>query len=130
MLPTRARLASLLVLLMVVTACAGRPTAGRPAPDRNVLSSEEMLKAGYPDAFMTVQALRPQWLQRRGATSIRSEATIKVYLDGSLLGGVDHLKQITTRSISTIRHYDELEASQRWGLDHGQGAIAVSTRRG
>src|SRR5688500_9557160 len=125
--PAHARIA-LLGLVLLATACAAR-SPGRPTEDRNVLSSEEMLKAGYPDAYATVQALRPRWLQRRGATSSRNEATIKVYLDGSLLGGLESLKQITTRSISTIRHYDALEAASRWGLDHGQGANAVATRK-
>jgi hypothetical protein len=34
-----------------------------------------------------------------------------------------------TRSIATIRWLDGLAASERWGLDHGAGAIVVSTRR-
>jgi hypothetical protein len=28
-----------------------------------------------------------------------------------------------------MRYFDGLQASQRWGLDHGMGAIVVSTRR-
>lgn len=88
-----------------------------------------MAKAGYPDAFTTVQSLRPQWLQRRGSTSLRGgEVQIKVYLDGTLLGGPENLRQITTRSISSIRYLDGLQASERFGFDHGQGAIVVSTR--
>jgi hypothetical protein len=54
---------------------------------------------------------------------------IKVYLDGTLLGGPDQLRQIMIRSITTIRWMDGLAASERWGLDHGAGAIVVSTRR-
>jgi hypothetical protein len=90
---------------------------------------EEMQKAGYPDVYATIQALRPQWLQLRGQTRLRNPGQVKVYLDDSLLGGPDLLKQITTRSISGVRYYDGLEASQRWGLDHDMGAIVVTTRR-
>jgi hypothetical protein len=54
---------------------------------------------------------------------------VKVYLDGSLLGGTESLRQITTRSISTIRYLNGLEASERWGLDHDLGAIVVTTRK-
>ncbi len=87
-----------------------------------------MQAAGYADAFTTVQSLRPQWLRQRGVSSITQRETVKVYLDGSLLGGPEFLRQITVRSISTIRYLDGLEATQRWGLDHGLGAIVVSTR--
>lgn len=116
------------VLLASVEACAPPTSGTTPADSRNVLSRDEMLQAGYPDAFGTVQSLRPQWLQRRGTTSLRGGETIKVYLDGSLMGGPDQLRQIMTQSIANIRFLDGLEASERWGLDHGAGAIVVSTR--
>ena len=119
----------LTAVVFLSTACGAKPSANAPAQQRNMLTQEEMLKAGYPDAFITVQTLRPQWMQRRGPTSLRGGETIKVYLDGSLMGGIDNLKQITVRSISTIRFLDGIEASNRWGLDHGAGAIVVSTRK-
>jgi len=56
------------------------------------------------------------------------QESIKVYLDGSLMGGPEQLRQIQVRSISSIRFLDGLEATNRWGLDHGLGAIVVSTR--
>ena len=90
-----------------------------------------MLKAGYPDAFMTVQSLRPNWLRAHGAVSLsmRTTGSIKVYLDGSLLGGPETLRSITMRSLSSIRYLDGLQASERWGLDHSMGAIVLVTRR-
>jgi hypothetical protein len=118
-----------IAILLLATACSARGpgTAGRA--DRNVISTEEMLEAGYNDAFTTVQTLRPQWLSRRGVSTINMRESVKVYLDGSLMGGPDQLQQIRTRSISSIRYMDGIEASQRWGLDHGLGAIVVSTRK-
>ncbi|MGH7471984.1 MAG: hypothetical protein ACRENP_28870 [Longimicrobiales bacterium] len=118
-----------IALTLTLLACAAQARRAGTSDNRTVLSSEEMLKAGFPDVFTTVQSLRPQWLQRRGRTSFRNSEEVKVYLDGSLMGGPDHLKQITTRSISSVRYLDGLEASQRWGFDHGMGAIMVITRR-
>ena len=117
--------------LMIAAACAPQaaPGASPSSSQRDLLLPDEMLQAGYPDAFATVQSLRPQWLQRRGPTSLRGTETIKVYLDGTLLGGPDQLRQIMIRSIGTIRWMDGLAASERWGLDHGAGAIVVSTRQ-
>jgi hypothetical protein len=116
-------------LVLLLTACAAQSRSNVGTNSRTLLDSEEMLRAGFPDVYATVQSLRPQWLHRRGRTSLRSTEEVKVYLDGSLLGGPDHLKQITTRSISSVRYLDGLEASQRWGFDHGMGAIMVITRR-
>jgi hypothetical protein len=126
MTSTRAWCLSLAIVLSLSACASTQP--GEAGRDRNLLSSEEMQKAGYVDGLIAVQSLRPLWLRMRGTTSSRAE-TIKVYLDGSLLGGPEQLRQIRTNSISSMRYYDGLEATQRWGLDHGQGAIVVSTRR-
>lgn len=118
----------LLAVLLAVTACATGPQRRTTPTNRSTLSFEEMEQAGYQDAFTTVQSLRPQWLMKRGQTSTRVQ-TIKVYLDGSLLGPPELLRQITTRSISTIQYLNGLQASERYGLDHDMGAIVVTTRR-
>ena len=126
------RLLAAVSLLLVIAACSSqtqRPGATAPS-SRNTLTAEEMQKAGYVDAFMTVQSLRPNWLRTHGTTSFsRTASSIKVYLDDSLLGGPESLRSITMRSISTIRYLDGLQASERWGLDHSMGAIVVVTRR-
>ena len=127
---TLARIASA-SLLLLVAACAGSPRSGTTTTSnsRTVLSTEEMQKAGYPYVFTTIQTLRPQWLQLRGQTRLRNPGQIKVYLDGSLLGGPELMRQITTKSIYDARYLDGIEASQRWGLDHDMGAIVITTRR-
>ncbi|MGH7463012.1 MAG: hypothetical protein ACREMA_18555 [Longimicrobiales bacterium] len=51
-----------------------------------------------------------------------------VYIDDTRLGGVETLRSISTASISYIRYYDGVTATGRWGIDHGQGVIFVSTR--
>jgi len=91
--------------------------------------ADEITRAGFTDAFATVQSLRPQWLVERGTTSFSHPEHIKVYLDGSLLGGVGNLRQISTSSIESMRYMDGIEASNRYGLDHGMGAILVFTKR-
>jgi hypothetical protein len=119
------------VAFLTIAACASQtPRSATPPSTRNTLTAEEMQKAGFPDAFTTVQSLRPNWLRTHGTTSFsRSANAIKVYLDDSLLGGPESLRSITMRSISTIRYLDGLQASERWGLDHSMGAIVVVTRR-
>ena len=122
--------AFLLVVASVMNGCgAGAGTRGGDGQSQRQLLAAEMEASGYTDAFSVVQALRPQWLWTRGTSTINQEESIKVYLDGSRMGGPDYLRQIPVRSISSIRFLDGLEATNRWGLDHGLGAIVVSTRR-
>ena len=88
------------------------------------------MQTGARDVLTAVQQLRPHWLSVRGASSINNVETVKVYLDGSLLGGPQQLRQLSTQSVSSVRHLSGIDASQRYGLDHGQGAILVFTRPG
>ncbi|MCJ7630014.1 MAG: hypothetical protein MUO50_16685 [Longimicrobiales bacterium] len=120
----------LLVVASALGGCAaGSGTGGGAGQDRRELTAEEMEASGYTDAFSVVQALRPQWLWTRGTSTINQTESIKIYMDGNLLGGPDQLRGIPVRSIASIRFLDGLEATNRWGLDHGLGAIVVSTRR-
>ena len=121
----------MIIPMLLVAACSsGTGTTRAPSVDRSVLTKEEIAKAGSQDAFSAVRTLRPHWLGNRGPSSIRTNVTVKVYLDGALLGGPEYLRQITTSSISSLRYLDALEATQRYGLDHGQGAILAFTRAG
>lgn len=117
------------MLLLVLSACAASGTGATGRSSSSVLTQEEMARAGHNDAFSAVQSMRPQWLRVRGASSMGGTSeSIQVYLDGSRLGGVEHLRSLTVMSISTISYLDGLEATQRYGIGHGAGAILVSTR--
>lgn len=126
---THFRACALVALVVLGSSCASRSGAPAPRIDRNTISEAEILAAGSSDAYAIVQSLRPQWLQIRGPSTITLTESVKVYLDGSLLGGPDYLRQINALTISSIRYLDALEATQRWGLDHGHGAIVVISRR-
>lgn len=127
------------LLLLAGAACSGArspsPAGARPpeaeAPGRSSsrLGAQEIRTATQPDAFLLVQALRPTWLRKRGTGTITGREVIKVYRDGVLIGGPEALRQVTTNSIESLEFLDGITATQRWGLDHGNGAIVVTTRR-
>lgn len=119
----------LVAAIALIAACSASQPGTTARSDRSLLSIEEMAKSGAHDAFTAVSALRPHWLSTRGTASIRQPESVKVYLDGNLMGGPDQLRQIMVSSIGAIRHMDALEATQRYGLDHGSGAILLFTRR-
>jgi hypothetical protein len=120
---------SAVCLVVAVQACSSGTARRQRAPDLSAISQAELDAAPYSSAFEVVQALRPNWLRIKGATTLRTVEYIRVYLDGSLLGAPDQLRNVTKRSIASIRFMDGVAATQRWGLDHGQGAIVVSTRQ-
>jgi|SRR5687768_17466596 len=116
------------VLPVLAVACSSSPRQRTTARQQRVITKEEIGSVRYSTAFEVVEALRPQWMRIRGRTSFSAQEYVKVYLDDSLLGAPDQLRQITARSIASIRFLDGNEATTRWGLDHGHGAIVVLTR--
>lgn len=118
-------------ILIAITACSASSNSKSSSPrDRATLTREDIQRSGAVDAFTAVQALRPHWLMKRGTTTLNQSEFIKIYLDGNLMGGPEHLRQISTHSIESIRYMDGLDATQRYGLDHGQGAVLVYTKKG
>lgn len=116
-------------VFLLLSACAARtPASMRVPPDRSLITQQEILEHKFETVFDAIQALRPAWLQTRGTNSLQAASTqVQVYLDNNHLGGVETLSTINLGSVVYIRHYDGVEATARWGLDHGQGAIYVST---
>jgi hypothetical protein len=115
--------------LLLLTACATHtPAATRVPPDRNIITQQEIVDQRFETVFDAIQALRPNWLQTRGTNSLTQTPTqVQVYLDNSRLGGIETLSTVNLASVVYIRHYDGLAATARWGLDHGQGVIYIST---
>jgi hypothetical protein len=115
------------LLVVLLTACSGRP--GERSGPRNLITGQELSSVASADLYLAVQSLRPQWLRQMSSQSIYQNEQIWVYMDGLRLGGVDQLKQIMPASVESLQFLTGLEATQRWGLDHGHGAIVVTSRR-
>lgn len=130
MRPVNAGVMLAAMMMAIMVGCSSASSARRPgARQSNVITMDQVNATRYSTAFEVVQALRPQWLRGRGRTSVNLSESVKVYIDDALLGEPEQLRNITARSIGSIRYLDANEATQRWGMDHGQGAIMVSTRR-
>lgn len=113
-------------LVLATAACASRG-APRPAIDRNLLVTEQFSERGFNTPYDVIASLRSNWLAERGPDSFMSPTKVQVYLDGIRMGGVETLRTMDIRPVVYIRHFDGLAATARWGLDHGSGAIYVST---
>ena len=124
----RDRLA-ILILCAPAAACAGRTSPKDSSRvDGNVITQEQIIEHHFTNAYEAVEALHSNWFQTRGADSFRAPTQVQVYLDDTRLGGIETLRSIATAGVVFIRYYDGVTATARWGLDHGQGVIFVSTR--
>jgi hypothetical protein len=118
---------SLAFLLLSGVACGARQNAGGQRVDRNVITPAQISEKGYRNALEAVEGLRSPWLITR-PDGLGQQREVQVYLDDIRLGGIQNLRQITAPQIVLIRYIDAATAINRWGVDHGQGAIMVITR--
>lgn len=121
----------LVSLIAFVTACAS--SGGHSATDRSsaasdVITLEEIQSAHWQNAYELVQTLRPRWLRKHGPDSVLGEtADVQVHLDDNRLGGTATLRNIATADIASIHFVDPVSAAARWGGDHANGAIIITT---
>jgi hypothetical protein len=115
-------------VVVLTSACAARAASHRaPLPNRDVLTAAELSGQGFTTVLDAIQALRANWLETRGTNSLFTPTQVLVYLDDNQLGGVDALSSVSIAIVSYIQHYNGLAATARWGLDHGEGVIYIST---
>lgn len=122
----RWRFLGAITALVLATACGGGGGSqpGNTTPtDRESLRPEEWGTRNFYSAAEAVSALRPLWLAKRGP-----EGEVQVYIDDVHVGTVDMLRAVRVSSIAVIKHLDGIQASARYGLNHDQGAILITTR--
>ena len=124
------RLAALAVMLGAAAACAsstqGPRTSGRR--DARLLGAEEIRTSSASNMYDVIRSQRPEWLIKRGQTSINLEGDIVVYVDNVALGGPESLRSIDVQSVQSARFLNASEAQMRYGVGHMHGAIVVITR--
>jgi hypothetical protein len=124
------RLFALTLVLFITAACASSAPASRTAGrrDARVLSTQEIRASSASNMYDVIRSQRPEWLIKRGQTSINMEGDIVVYVDNVALGGPESLKSIDVQSVQSARFLNASEAQMRYGVGHMHGAIVVVTR--
>ena len=106
-----------------------RPATDPRRRDRQLLDREEIRATQFTNLYEVVLALRANWLRVRAGDGFEKSAPIQLYLDAQRLSGVEELRQMNPMNIASIRYLDPIQAGARYGLDHGAGAILVTTAR-
>lgn len=131
-LPHRAARLGFAAALLGLLACAGAKAgtaSGATPSSASVIQRNELLAREFTNMFDAIQALRGNWLRDRGSDSFSKPTTIQVYLDNQRMGGIEQLRTINPRTVAQVRRYDGIDATSRWGMDHGAGVIAITTAR-
>lgn len=113
-------------LMLLLGGCA--PSLEHAHADLRTLTQAQMAPNHFHSPYEAVQALRGNWLNPPTNTVFsRYGSAVSVYLDNIRLGGPSELQGIPLNAVVYIRYFDALEATTRWGLDHSEGVIYVST---
>lgn len=118
----------LLVAVLAAALGCGPTMAGTPAYRADRITEVELERTSATTAYEAVQRLRPDWLKKRGRGSFTQSESIQVYVDEHHVGSVGALSQIPIGHVRRMEFLDGIVATQRFGTDHGAGAILVFTR--
>jgi hypothetical protein len=100
-----------------------------PRGGRDVITAEELAATKASTLYQAIQKIHPEWLLLRPPSSINYDpAPVQAYVNGQHMGGADFLRSLPIDGVLTVQHYSGTDATQRWGTNHGSGAIAVTQR--
>ena len=119
---------TVLLLLLAVASCTA--TGNTPGERRGsgTITRAELDGSSFTSAHNAVEQLRPAWLRRRAAPSLRdSEPFPVVYVDGLRRGLIDELRAVATADVVTIRYMSPSDATTLFGIGHTSGVILVTT---
>jgi opacity protein-like surface antigen len=119
-------------LMLLLLGCLAAPAqAQQPAPrvDPNQILEPESRASSAQTAYELVQALRPNWLQRRRATSIGDPGggTLLVFLDGALLGDLEALVEVPAATLKRIEFLSPSAVSLQFQRNSPNGGILLSS---
>ncbi|MFO8099986.1 MAG: hypothetical protein R6T83_10260 [Salinibacter sp.] len=125
-------LASLLILVLSAVSFVGcATTQGASGGSQNVITQEEIQDvSGISNAYNLVRRLHPQWLEKRGRSSVSNPGDVVVYVNGSRQGGPSALREVDVIDVETIRYLPPDRATMRHGSGHDNGAVEVSLKGG
>ena len=122
------------VAIFLALGCGSAPVntvVGAPG-HRDVLFDAEIQSARTPGmtAYDLLAHLRPEFLRSRGTNSFRDTTPLRavVYIDGLKYGSVEQMKNLSAERVFQVRYLSAADATTRYGMDHGGGAILITTR--
>lgn len=122
-----------MLLLLPALLSAQDSAKAKPKPRRmpDLISAAEIeeVAGNVQDAYTLVERLRPNWFRTRGVGSaLMGTAEVVVYVNDAKRGNPETLRSVPLAGIREVRHLNGTDATQRFGLNHENGAILVTLR--
>jgi hypothetical protein len=126
----RARTIVAVAAALSLAACAGTAARGGGSGSGNVLTQEQLASTESGNLYDAIQKLRPAWLTSRGPTSVSDPTPTvpSVYMNGSMLGRADYLREVRILDVTEVRYWDAGRASARFGMGHPRGVIEITRK--
>jgi hypothetical protein len=124
-------LPSILILGLLLAACAPTGEATHQSARGPITTAEIDGSNLSGSALDLVRSLRPEWLNIRGRTDVRSldQDGIRIYYNGTRFGDdFGALQDISLQNVARVERLTSREATVRYGPGHFQGAIVVVGR--
>ncbi|MDB4891056.1 MAG: hypothetical protein JWL61_2911 [Gemmatimonadetes bacterium] len=119
------RLFVAVTVAMLASACASGGTQATTS-QRNVITSEELGRAGDVSVYDALLQIRPNFLRSRsGPSTATLPQPVQVYISGMLMPGIDHLKQVMVRGVKDVTFLEPQQAIARFGGNNTGGALVV-----
>lgn len=119
------------------TAAANTATAARRGTS-NLITQAEIEGAHLETIYDVIERLRPNMMRTRGqmgrvsgasgGSSGAEMSTIKVYLNGTMIGDISMLRGIQAASVKQVQFFNSSDATTRFGTGHDAGAILVTSK--
>ena len=119
---------ALLLIATLLTACSRAMRQPRELRGRGTtVTQDELAATNSGNLYDAIAKLRPEWLTSRGPTSVTdpTPTAVDVYMNGILLGNVDHLREVRVLDVSQVRYWPAGEAAARFGMGHPRGVIEL-----
>lgn len=119
--------------IFLALGCGSAPmpvVVGAPG-HRDMLFEAEIQTNRVPGmtVYDIVAHLRPEYLRSRGTNSLRdlTPPTAIVYVDNVKYGSLETMRSMSADNIAQIQYLSANNATTRFGMDHGAGAILITT---
>lgn len=114
---------------LAAAACAGNGSSTTPRPSEKVVRGDELTQTAASNAYEALNIVRPFFLRTRGKTSILLPNAFgpAVYVNGTLLGGVEILKTMLPAEVVAVRKVESWDAETKYGPGYPDGVLEVTT---
>ena len=101
---------------------------GAPFPSHDLLGEAEIANAHASTAYEAIVRLRPTFISWQRQTTGNERRL--VYVDGTLMGGLEWLQAIPATDIHEVRLLTPLTGSGMYPLNNSGGAIIITSKYG